>query len=74
MKIAKRKSMKNFETVKKKSENIQKRMSYIPLHPFFIAGEKTPVRKGSADPERKTKETGRSISLFLLKIGNSSGL
>lgn len=65
--------MKNFEIVKKESENVQKRTCYIPLHPFFIAREKTPVRKGSPDPERKTKEPGRALSLFLLKIGNSNG-
>ncbi|WP_160139977.1 hypothetical protein [Chryseobacterium sp. c4a] len=62
--------MKNFETEQKEFENVQKRTNHIALHPFFLAGEKFPAKQVENYPKKKTQETGRTISLFLLKIGN----
>lgn len=70
LKPTKRKSMKNFESQMKEFENVQKRTNHIALHPFFPGREKVSVKQAENHIKRKTEETGRTISLFLLKIGN----
>lgn len=65
--------MKNFEIQRKELENVQKGTNHIMIRLFFPVGRKVPIKKVPIDLERKTRETGRAISLFLLKIGNSRG-
>lgn len=65
--------MENFETQPKAFENVQKRTGHAALHPFFLSGETFTVKQAGNDNKRKTKETGRAISLFLLKMRNSRG-
>lgn len=62
--------MRNFEI---KQEEIQKRRNYMIPHPLFLSGRKAQLQTATPT-ERKTKETGRMVSLFLLRIGNKGRL